>query len=271
MARFNCKKRISCSIVYYSVYKVSPVLFKKNFTGSLHSLSIWRGIQASISRNPNKVAITCKTSYLTYGDIGSLINNADQSKLDSQFVELMNLLQTLSINSNLNESCDEDSNLIGVKQNISERELGLSILNISVCHPIFTRNSVSAVPFSIQEPCGVVATFAPLLLGGTLCLIEKNNIESLVSKISDGFVTQAWLSPTEYTLLDKINLHTPHLLFQGLICIGLPSQSIRKILIDWVGLNRAHAIDLNADLMPWARYPNLMNTCEPYPGYQRLD
>jgi hypothetical protein len=215
----------------------------ESVNNSLHEISISMALQASIGRNLKKIAIYHKTGQLTYEDIRNLLMESSTNwKVDPRCFEILNLFKSVASKSNSLEVHDENTILKELPHNISERALAMSILNITVFHPILSRDSISAVPFSFIDPMGVVALIAPLFLGGSLRLIDPDCENSILSSVSNGEVNQAWLGPYVCRKFLKIRLPKPHAMFRGFIYVGIPKPTIYKILTEWVGVDKVHII-----------------------------
>jgi hypothetical protein len=174
------------------------------------------------------------------------------------------------------------------------------VLNIAVCHPILSCDTVSALPcYSLEDqyymgsndpmsltntsnlskafltgwthpsdisPMFAIAALTPLLLGGTLWMIQDGNLSSMTELIAQGLVNQVWLDDNSSEGLLDLQLTTPAQSFRGLICLGLPRPNVVQTLSNWVGPERLHALALNKHSKPWARYLMMSETLEPYPG-----
>ena len=257
------------------------------FPPSLQALSIGRALAASVARNPQKVALTHSGGQLRYNDLHPWLQTPSSDwALDASAWVLLRLLQSL-----MPKACapalDENTPLSGVSPTLTQRELMLSVFNIAVCHPILSRDSVSALPLRVNDPqddrtgeksqnstlspMSAIAALAPLLLGGTLCLIKPGDLRGLSELITSGAVNQAWLDSSMESGLLAQNLPAPHVSFRGLICVGLPSPSLCQALSEWVGPKRWHALALDARAMPWARHRHGSTELEPYPGLGMSD
>ena len=246
-----------------------PTLY---FPDSLHHISIWRAFEASVGRNPNKVAISSPNLLLTYGEIDQLTRQPFLSDLlDHHTLEVLQFLRLLCSAYHNNQIIDENAILYDQSKCLTERSLGLSILNIAVCHPILSRDTVSAVPVNLEKPMNMIVSIAPLFLGGTVCFVDGTNISTMIAKISEGSVNQAWLGEHEYNQWPPKKIPDPSPQFRGLICIGLPRSIICNQLIEWAGPEKVQAVALDQDSLPWARYLNMSPKYDPYPGFILVD
>ena len=252
------------------------------FPESLQALSIGRALAASVARNPQQIALTHSGGQLRYCDLHPWLQTPSSDwALDKSAGALFRLLQSLIPTASAH-TLDENTPLSCVSPPLTQRQLMLSVFNIAVCHPILSRDSVSAFPLRVNDPedprgseasptstlspMSAVAALAPLVLGGSLCLVKPGDLRGLSELITSGAVNQAWLDSTmAYELLTE-KLPAPHVSFRGLICVGLPSPSQCQALSDWVGPKRWHALALDASAMPWARYLQGSTELEPYPG-----
>ena len=272
------------------------------FPESLQTISIWLAFESSLARTPKKVAITHSKGQLSYCQLNDLMKTSSKDwSLDPSCESIVKLLQSLYQSTSRTGQHEENTLLNGVLPTLSERELVLSVLNIAVCHPILSRDSVCALPFCFGEfedqrvnvtssspsyplhrentdrvdfvqksnitPMLAIAAMAPLILGGTLCLIQPTNLSYLVELMAQGLVNQAWLDANSCDEILDLQLQTPADTFRGLICVGLPQPDVALALSQWVSPEKLHALALNTRALPWARHLQLSNTLEPYPCF----
>lgn len=234
----------------------------QDFPPSLHPLSVLQGVSASVRRTPRKPAIVEGAHVLTYAELGQAIAGARVAgRLTNVVVGwLASAWRQRAVFS-------EDDSFVETPAPLSHRTVVLRLLNISVTHPVFSRDTVSAVPLALDRAVGVTAAIAPLWLGGSLHLFEPGDAASVCAAIADGAVNQAWLGAAEFEVLGAVALaRPPHEAFRGGVCAGFPPRQVSAKLLAWLGPRRIAAMTGDDELGPVWRHAGLAQHGECYPG-----
>lgn len=156
---------------------------------SLHDLSLHDAIRASVARTPAKLAYVDARRRLAYAELPAS--------------DLMP---------------PEGPEHAHAASGLTHRALMLRILELAVVTRAFSRDTVSAVAIAPDTEAGVVALYAPLVVGGTVMRDSRFDAAN-----------QAWID------LSALETFVPHASLRHVIFVGTPPV---ERLDAWLGAGR---------------------------------
>ena len=232
---------------------------------TLHDLTLFDAVLASVARTPTKAAIAIDGIEIGYRQLIAMVDL--QAPTPPGIDALIQCLRASA-----GSSSDENAVCLTFPSCVmTARLVMLRVLNAAVVHRAFSRDTLSASALPFDTATGIVAAMLPLVLGGTLHLVSTGDLSTIERLIASGSVNQAWLGPAELARLDNDPpqyqaLRAPAPAFRLLICVGLPATKVRDRLTAWVGAERLTA-ESGADRTgPQRRFPGLDENGEPYDG-----
>ena len=232
---------------------------------TLHDLALSDAVLASAARTPTKAAIAIDGIAIDYRQLIAMVDQ--QAPTPPGIDALIQCLRASSATpSDENAACLTLPSCV-----MTQRMVMLRVLNAAVVHRAFSRDTQSASALPLDAATGIIAAMLPLVLGGTLHVVQNGDLSAIERLIASGTVNHAWLGAAELAALDSDpreyqGLRAPAPTFRLLICAGFPAAKVRDRLTAWVGAERLTAESGDDRTGPQRRFPGLDAHGEPYDG-----